>query len=705
MLRPGGVLVRTACSLISSGTERQKVNLAQQSLLGKARERPDQVMKVLSSFKQEGFLNTLKKVRDRLDQPMPLGYSCAGEVMEVADGVDEFQTGDHVACGGEGYANHAEINYLPKNLCVKVPDGLPYESSAYATVGAIALQAVRQAGLGVGERAAVIGMGLVGNLIAQLLKTAGCSVVGVDVDDFRIRMAERVGADISLNGLSGDLENRIEAFSDGLGVDAVIISAATKSNDPIVLAGEISRDRGTVVIVGQVKMDIPWKLYYEKELSVKLSRSYGPGRYDSTYEEKGIDYNVGYVRWTEKRNMEEFLRLVDSGRVDLETITTNRIPIERAPEAYRLILEGKVPHLGVLLEYPGDARAPSFKIPLKRSTRPAGSGGKIRIGFIGAGKFAQTTLLPNLRKNRHVILKSIASAGGASAQHLGTKFGFEDCRSDYRNILSDPEIDVVVIATRHDQHATIACEALKEEKHVFVEKPLALTEQDLKKVADAWASSPAGLTVGFNRRFSALSEDAHKLFERRDHPIEIVYRVNSGMQESDSWYRDIEVGGGGILGEACHFIDFLRYVTGSRITRVFGSSVCDGSGKVDRENFTASLAFEDRSIGTIHYYSNGDPSYEKERVEIFGGDKTVVIRNFRRLVVSEGGRIRKSTKFLGDKGHKAELDRFVDAIRLDMEMPIPFSEIVETSLATLKILDSVAEGRALGVEVVQLDAS
>src|SRR2546426_10551551 len=541
-LEPGSVLVLTTRSLISVGTERQVMDLAKRSLVGKARARPDLVKKVLERLSRDGLLATGRAVLNRLDQPVPLGYSCAGRVIAVGEGIAGIAVGDRIACAGAKVANHAEVNLVPEKLCAKVPDGVSDDAAAFLTIGSIALQGVRTAAPTLGETFAVIGLGLIGQVASQLLRASGCKVLGVDLDDRKVALALELGADAGVNR-QGDVGGAVSVLSDGRGVDGVLICAATSSNDPVVLAGEICRDRARVVVVGAVGMDVPRRPYYDKELSFHQSRSYGPGRYDPAYEELGQDYPAGYVRWTEQRNMEAFLHQCAIGAVRTERLISHRFPIERAEEAYQLVGSGDP--LGVLLEYPA-------QVPPARTVAvavPRAVEGAVKVGVIGAGAFAAGTLVPALAATRGTRLVTIASSRGFSARHLADKYRFESCTTDVTTIVEHPDVDAVFVVTRHDQHASQARSALRAQKNVFVEKPLAIDRPGLLEVLAAHAASGRILAVGFNRRFSPLARELAAFFENRRAPLVMNYRVNPGEIPTDSGIHYPAIAGGRLIGK------------------------------------------------------------------------------------------------------------------------------------------------------------
>jgi predicted dehydrogenase/threonine dehydrogenase-like Zn-dependent dehydrogenase len=707
ILRPRGILVRTGASLVSAGTERMVVEWAEKNLLAKARARPDLVRQVISKAKREGLLATLDAMHGRLGTPLALGYSCAGTVVEVGNEARGFKIGDRVACAGGGYACHAEVVFVPKNLVVKVPENVSTQEAAFTTLGAIAVQGVRIADLKLGENVAIIGLGLVGQLTAQLVKATGCNVLGIDLDPDRVKLACELGADIGVVRGRDDVVTMAQEFSKGYGVDVVIITAATTSNDPVEMAGELSREKGRVVVVGAVGMNIPRKVYYEKELDLRLSRSYGPGRYDPEYEEKGHDYPYGYVRWTEKRNMEAFLILLAQGKVNVKKLITHRFSIEEAKKAYDLITgKSQEKYLGILLTYGGEVDL-SRKIYIqKREMARQELKGKVSIGLIGAGNFAKAVLLPNLRKVPSVYFKGVATATGLSAKHAGEKYGFEYCTSDYHEILDDPEITAVFIVTRHNLHAPLVIEALNRGKAVYVEKPLALNEAELKQMIEAYQTlSPETLLmVGFNRRFAPFTQEAKRFFANRAGPLVVNYRINAGFIPKESWVHDPEEGGGRIVGEVCHFVDFIQYITGSAPVKVYAEAIPrQDKSALTSDTVCVNLKFKDGSMGTINYLANGDKALPKERIEIFGDNSIFIIDNFRSIEwVRRGKRKRRKSWLRQDKGHLGELQAFVEAIKDGKPSPIDFQEAVMTTLTTFKIVESIARGVPIEIDLSEV---
>jgi predicted dehydrogenase len=700
-LRPGGCLVRTAFSLISAGTERATIQTAKSSLAGKAIERPDLVRQVIETFKREGLRSTYQKVKSRLNRIRPLGYSASGVVIAIGEGAEEFKIGDRVACAGAGYASHAEINFVPKNLCVRVPDEVPLDAACYTTVGAIALHGLRQSEASLGETVAVIGLGLIGQLVVQMLRAGGCRVIGIDPDPDARALAERSGADAV-----ADAEQARALVTDltrGQGADSVIIAAATKSNEPVELAADVARDRARIVILGQVSMNLPRHSFYAKELELRLARSYGPGRYDPQYEEKGNDYPIGYVRWTERRNMEAFLRLMADGRVNVKSLTTHRFSIDRALEAYELILAGRQKsgfRCGVILEYPQAEAGPAEVITSKRA-EPA-TADQLGVAFIGAGNFARGVLLPIIRRARGVQLRGVATATGTSAKSALAQFGFAYATTDYRQILEDPQTHCVFIATRHNLHARLAAEALRSRKAVFVEKPLAVTEDELREVLKAARESGSMLFVGFNRRFAPLARRIKSLLGARAGPMALLYRVNAGPLPPEHWAHDPSEGGGRIIGEVCHFIDFAQYMTDSLPGSVFAISVRrEPSGATVDDSAAISISMRDGSIVSVLYAAGGDARAAKEKIEIFCGGRIAIIDDFKIGQILSGGRQEQIGRGAQDKGHADQLAAFFQAVRSG-QPPISLESLAATTLATFAIIESIRSGSSLEVGLESL---
>jgi predicted dehydrogenase/threonine dehydrogenase-like Zn-dependent dehydrogenase len=695
VLRAGGVLVRTSHSVISVGTERSTVELGRKSLLGKALDRPDQVRKVLDTAGREGVAAAYRKVRARLGELSPMGYSAAGTVEAVGAGVAGVEAGDVVACAGAGYASHAERIWVPKNLVVRVPAGVGTEAAAFATLGAIAIQGVRQAEPRLGETVAVIGLGVLGQLTVQLLAASGVRPVGIDLDPSRVALARDHGAEGLVR--SDEVVARLHDATDGIGADAVIITAATTSTDPIELAGALARDRARVVVVGAVPIEVPRSPYYEKELDIRLSRSYGPGRYDRAYEEDGHDYPVGYVRWTEQRNMRAFLGLLADGKVRLDRLITHRFGFDDAPSAYDVVTgddAGSV--LGVVLHYPETPRPERARIVLPS---PSGAGAGVRatagrpgIGLVGAGAFAQGVLIPAL-KRLDADLLGVASAGGLTARKAAEEHGFRYLAASPEEILADPDTHAVIIATRHGDHARLAAEAMRAGKAVFVEKPLALTDEELDAVVEAARGGPQ-LMVGFNRRFAPATAFLRDRLGGLPGARVVHVRANAGPVPPDSWVHDPVEGGGRLIGEGCHFIDLALYLTGAPATRVETVALAGDDPDARRQdNFVITLRCADGSVASVLYTAKGSPRSGKERVELFTGGRTGIIDDFRSAELH--GRKRERWKGRQDKGHAAGLAAFVAAVRDGRPAPIPLEELEHTSRVTLRAAESMRAGRAV----------
>ncbi len=691
-VQPGTALVRVAASLVSAGTERMLVEFAEKSLLGKARARPDLVRQVLERAKREGVLPTVRAALNRLDQPMPLGYSSAGVIVALGEGMSGFQIGQRVACAGLNYAVHAEYNLVPRNLLTPVPDGVDFESAAFTTLGAIALHGFRLAEPQIGESVAVIGMGLLGLLTAQIASAAGCRVLGIDVDPAKVRLASSLNLSVVARR---EAESAAQAFTAGCGFDAVILCAATPSNDPVELAGAIARDRARVVAIGAVGQTLSRKVYYEKELFFVNSRSYGPGRYDPSYEERGVDYPIGYVRWTEGRNMEAVLRLMAEGKLNVRPLITHRFPIEQAAAAYKVITgKRQEPFLGVILTYPEapDASPPAARVML-RAPSPSATPSTERpgLGLIGAGAFASGVLLPAIRRVGGIEPIGVASLTGLHAQHAAKRFGFRYATSSAEEILLDPAIQVVAILTRHHDHAELAIAALRAGKHVFVEKPLAITSEQLEALAEQLKQPGNGLLmVGFNRRFAPLARSLQAFFAERQEPLFAHYRVNAGYLPPTHWTQDERIGGGRILGEACHFVDFLTFLVGAPPISVATHALPDG-GKYRQDNVSMAFAFPDGSLGVVDYLANGDKSFPKERVEVFCGGAVAVLDDFRTLHFVRDGRTRREG-VAQDKGWVNEWKAFLQAIRQGGPAPIPYEHLLGVTRATLAAVESLRRG-------------
>lgn len=702
-LRPAGVLVRNAFSLISPGTERATLELARASLLEKARQRPEQLQQVLRSARQEGWLATYRKVMDRLDTPVSVGYCSAGIVLEVGAAAGEFKVGDRVACAGEGHGAHAEVVYVPKTLCARVPLGVGLEHAAVAPLGAIALESLRQGDVQLGERVAVVGLGMVGLLIVQLLEAAGCHVLAADLDPERVRLARELGAEVACE--AGQLEAAVAPFTAGHGLDVVVLAMATRSAEPLEVAGRIAREKARVVVVGLFPLQVPRKLYFEKELRLEVSRAFGAGSFDPDVVERGRDYPYSYVRWTAGRHLEEFLAQLERGRVRVEPLLTHRFPIERAHDAYRLLEDPAARPLGILFSY--DVERELERAPVRQAPgpSPAPAKGAIRVGVIGAGKFAQTYLLPHLR-GPGVHLLTVATATASSASHGARKFGFREASCDAEAVVTDPRTNCVLIATRHDSHARLAAGALRAGKTVFVEKPLALSEEELGWVAAAAGETRGRLLVGFNRRFSLFAQRTREFFTPHQGPLVMTYRVNAAPLPANHWIYDPVEGGGRIRSEVCHFIDLLQFLAGALPVRVYAEGVGGSRGPgQDDENVHVSVHFADGSIGTITYTTAGDSRVARERVEVFGDQAVAEINNFRTAQFHRRHRTHRLWRLQQDMGYRGEMEAFLRAVATGGPMPIPLEEILASSLATLRVLDSLAQRRPVEVDLTALGGS
>ena len=691
--RAGMALIKTEASLVSAGTERMVVEFAEKSLVGKARSRPDLVRQVIDKAKREGLLATAQAAFDRLDQPMALGYSSAGTIIALGQDMHGFKVGQRVACAGGGYAVHAEYAVVPRNLLTPLPDNVDFESAAFTTLGAIALHGFRLAEPQIGETVAVIGMGLLGLLTGQIAAAAGCRVLGIDIDPKRIALASSLGLPAWNRDQAAEYA---QTFTANRGFDSVIICADTASNDPVELAGEIARDRGRVVATGAVGLDIPRKLYYEKEISFINSRSYGPGRYDASYEEQGQDYPIGYIRWTEGRNFEAVVDLLAIGKLKVERLITHRFPIEKATEAYDVITgKKKEAFLGVLLNYPNDSSSRSTVIQFNRSMGKRGNA--VRLGVLGAGLFANATLLPAIKKNNRIKLIGIASASGLHAQHAAKKFKFAYATSSDDKIINDPDVNTIAILTRHDTHADLVVRALEAGKNVFVEKPLALNSDQLSEISEMLTADGCPLmAVGFNRRFAPLTLKLAEFLKGRNEAIYAHYRVNAGYIPLNHWTHDPEQGGGRIIGEGCHFIDFFTFLVGAAPVSVSAVALPD-KGKYHEDNVSMTFTFPDGSVGVVDYLANGDKSFPKERVEVFCGGKIAVLDDFRKLEMIHDGK-RKTVKSAQDKGWKDEWVTFAQAIREGGEPPIPYEQLVGVTKASFAAVESIREkGKRLDI--------
>ena len=684
-LGKGMVIVKNHYSIISAGTEGSTVVAARKSLIGKAKERPQQVKQVIDTLKKQGPVQTYRAVMKKLDAYSPLGYSCAGEVVEVGEGVTEFEIGDKVACAGAGYANHAEIVSVPVNLCVKLENDANLKDAAYNTLGAISMQGVRQADLRLGESCVVIGLGLLGQLAALILKASGVTVIGIDVSEAAVNQAvENKVVDLGLTRNAAGVEEQILNATKGHGADAVIIAAATSSLDPINFAGAIARKKGKVVVLGAVPTGFDRDPYwYRKELELKMACSYGPGRYDLNYEEKGIDYPLPYVRWTEKRNMEAFQSLMATKRIDIGYLTTHEFEFDNAKDAFDLVVSKSEPFTGIALKYDTSKDISKTKIATSDTTKL----GKVNISFIGAGSYAQGNLLPNIPESAEVGRVGVLTNTGTTSKRVAEKFKFQFCATEETDVLDD-KTNTVFVATRHDSHGPYVLKSLQANKNVFVEKPLCLLETELEQIIEAQAANKKSVMVGFNRRFSPLTKKLKKAVG--NNPMTMIYRINAGAIPKDTWIQDAEIGGGRILGEACHFIDYLTYLNGSLPTKITASALPDANQLNDTLNIL--IQFENGSSGVVGYYANGSKAMTKEYVEVFSAGMSATLSDFKELKIYGKGKPKKKKLLNQNKGQKEMVEAFVDGLLKDGQAPIPFEEIVAVTKASFKVLESIKRG-------------
>ncbi|MFF8281179.1 bi-domain-containing oxidoreductase [Streptomyces albus] len=697
--KPGGVLVRSAYSLISTGTELMKVSEAGMSMVGKARSRPDQVAKVMQSVATNGVGATYRKVMGKLDSYTPLGYSLCGVVEEVGAGIDEVAVGDLVACAGNEHALHAELNWVPKNLFTRVPEGLAPRHAAFGTVGSIALQGVRRGEPQLGEVALVIGLGLIGQLVVQLLAASSVRVVGVDPDPVRCELAERSGAAACGSPGSAAVETAVAELTGGRGVDQVYLAAGGDSNEPVELAARLCRDRGRVIDIGKCRLDLPWNAYYEKELDVRFSRSYGPGRYDPEYELEGRDYPIGYVRWTERRNLACFLDLIARGRIDVEPLISHIAAFDDAAETYQRLKDGDLKAVAVLFRYPGQAvpaEAPVMALPPVRrrggevAAPSRATGSPVRLAFVGAGNYATSMLLPHLARRDGVELAAVVTTTALSGANAQRKFGFAHATTDLDTVLGDKSVDAVFVVTRHSSHAELTRKALLAGKAVFVEKPLALTEDELAGVlATVEESGNDRLQVGFNRRFAPLLRQARQRFGPRTGPAHLRYLVNAGRLEQGSWYLRQDTEGSRFAGEGGHFIDTASWLLQADPVSVYAVAA---SGN---EDLQVVLRYPDESTATLGYVTTGSPGFPKETLDLLADGKVLRLDDFVRAAVYDGRRkqwVGSRLPKARDKGQNAQLATFVRAVRTGGPMPVPLESLVATTAATLAVRAALAGG-------------
>ena len=697
----GQVLIEVAASVVSAGTERSVVSFAEKSLASKALARPELVRQVLSKVARDGLLNTVAAVRTQLAEPIALGYAVSGVVRDVGAGVTGFNPGDRVAAAGGGYAVHAEIVVVPVNLVVPIPDAVDHEAAAFTTLGAIALQGIRLADVRLGESVGVVGLGLLGLLTVQQLKAAGCRVIGLDPKPERATLAVALGADAGLS-TADEFAQACEAATAGRGADAVLITADTSSNDPVALAGRVSRDRGRVIVVGAVGLQLPRKPYFDKELEFRISRSYGPGRYDAGYEERGHDYPIGYVRWTEKRNMEAVVALMAERKLDPRPLVTHRVPIDEGARAYEIIKGATGERsLGVLLTYPSFG-APRVTPSRRVDVTATAAGGSVTVGLVGCGKFAKGVLLPILKQDSRTRLVGVCSATGVSSRLTAEQFGFAYCGTDAQAIIGDPGVNTVVIATRHHLHAAQTIAALSAGKHVFVEKPLCVNEEELAQVGGIYRGLAARgaaplVMVGFNRRFAPMAVELRAFMSAVSEPLAIHYRVNGGRIPLDHWTQDPAQGGGRLVGEMVHFIDWAIWMAGDEPVQVHAAAT-PNLGVYNDDNLALTLRFRQGSIAQLLYLANGGRALGKERIEVHGGGKSAVLDDFASLELAGGDRRRRRRAYLKrDKGHAAGWTRFAEAIAAGGRSPIPFDQIETTMRVAFAARRSLAEQREIAL--------
>jgi predicted dehydrogenase/threonine dehydrogenase-like Zn-dependent dehydrogenase len=685
LARPGQVLIANSASLLSAGTEKMVLELTKKSLLGKAKERPDQVRRVLEKMRNEGLFNTFQQVQAKLDEPMTMGYCSSGLVLACGKGVESFKPGDRVASNGP----HAGVVSVSKNLCAPVPENVSFEQASFTVLGAIALQGVRLSKLQLGETALVVGLGLVGQLAVQILRAAGIRVIGTDPDEGRCRMAMAFGAETARQGIS---HRDVEELTGGLGADAVLLTASTKSNGPMELASQAVRKKGRIVLVGVVGLELDRRPFYFKESEFVVSCSYGPGRYDPSYEDAGKDYPAPYVRWTEQRNLSAVLQLMAQGRLDVSRLITHRFAIEEGEKAYKLIETASEPYLGIILQYPEITGGSEKRLVRSKPTRLEG---RIGYGCLGSGQFARAVLLPAIQKQKNFHPVLLCSAGGVSASHAGEKMGFDAVTTDEGEVLKSPDVQAVFILTRHDQHGAQVLESLKAGKHTFVEKPLTLTLEEIGKIEELLlqkGDQAPLLTVGFNRRFSPSARRLRAFFSKVAAPKTISIRFNAGILPPEHWTQDSEVGGGRLIGEACHAIDLATYLAGSRPVRVYAESVGgEHAPSVSDDQAFITLRHADGSISSIAYLAGGDKAFPKERVEVIGGGRVAVIEDFRQVELWSGGKpkVEKETQ---DKGHTAEMEAWAKALKEGGPAPIPWEELKSVSMASILAVQSLREG-------------
>ncbi len=686
MLGPNEVLVRNHYSIISAGTEGRSVSDARKGMVAKARSRQKEVQQVISIAKRAGVFDTYKMVMNKLEGPSQLGYSSAGEVLGIGEAVRGFQVGDLVACGGSD-AHHAEVVSVSRNLCVKVPETVDLRHAAFTTIAAIAIQGIRRADVSLGDNCIVMGLGLIGQLAIQLLSAAGVNTIGIDIVDAQVEMGRKSGATIALNRNLDNISQIVSEQTQGHGADAALITAASDSNDPLDLAAALVRNKGKIVVVGRVGMALNFREFYTKELDLKMSMSYGPGRYDANYEEKGLDYPIGHVRWTENRNMQSFINLLHYGKLNIESLITHMYNFEEATDAYQMLLKKEETYAGIVLKY---ATEKKLRKTIKLETQwqePK----KVHVGLIGAGSFAQNVLLPVMKGK--CTFAGIVTRNGKNSRYVSEKYNFSYCTNDSGKILTDPGIDTVFVLNRHNLHARNVILALEHQKNVYVEKPLALTFDELEEIKDVYVKNAAGarLMVGYNRRFSPFVKKIKKIFREED-AKSMNFRINAGTAPKEHWAHDPEVGGGRIIGEVCHFIDLAIHIAGATVDSIYAKSCRDSNDLHD--TLVLTMTFGNGSVANIAYFSNGCDMLAKEYLEIFCHGRIAIIDDFQKMKLY-GKRVNTFRPGKQDKGHRAEIEEFFSAIENGEPSPIPFEQVYMSTLATLKVMDSINSGKPI----------
>jgi len=692
--KAGGVLVKTVYSAVSVGTEIMKLKNADLNYFQMARKKPEQLKDVLNSLTQMGPVATYRKVMNKLDSLSPLGYSLVGEVIEVGNDVDNLNLGDIVSCAGAGYANHAEINFIPKNLCAKVPAGVELKHASFVTIASVAMQGFRQTQSQIGENVAVIGLGLLGQILIQIIQANGCRAFGFDISQSKCDLAISNGAYFAQVASKTNFEEEIYSFTGGFGCDSVIITTGTSSNDPIILAGKIARDRAKIIDIGITKMDLPWDLYYHKELDFKFSRSYGPGRYDPLYEEKGHDYPLGFVRWTEQRNMQSVLQLLKDGKINFSKLITHEFDFNNCEKAFMEIKEEKEDYLGVVLKY--DSRVDKTSTRIEVMNGPREKLNEARIGVIGAGNYACTMLLPFLKEQANLI--GIATATGINAKDKAKKFGFRYATTDYHQLLDDPEINTAIIATRHNQHAKMVVDGLNKGKNIYVEKPLAISVEQLKDIAASFLSRNLLLMVGYNRRYSPSIQYLKKEL-KKDHQYSIYYQINAGFIPKDKWYQSPEQGGR-IIGEVSHFIDTIQYLLDADPISVFASST-SVNGMPEQDNTFITITFSNQSTCVIAYLADGDKNYSKEKILITGFQTNIEFDNFKTVSVYKNGKSSVKKFLMINKGQKEEMSVLRKSISGET-MPIPFNSLLLNTYTAILAVKSLQTKRNYPVALADI---